>query len=237
MYRSLSAWREELLGPDGLLRDFGQDTVRVILRPTHAYQLLQIHRSHPDRMRDALEVDRLYDMLWSEANREPCLARVIAAERRDLHQDDYPYFTTRPDSTHLWTSTGDEIKDFLHESGLQFVTRRMTHFSERDLARQIDFIRTALARDRSRPPANVQANLHLGVGHEQLRVHEATFQHFALAVSVATCVRTSLSDGASVALNTALAGNESDCSECHPDSRRHYTAPMRRHSNRRSSDT
>jgi type 2 lantibiotic biosynthesis protein LanM len=144
IYRLLLARRDELLRADGLLSHFAQDTVRVILRPTHTYQLLQIHRLHPDRLRDALEVDRLYEKLWAGVKREPCLARVIAAERHDLHQDDYPYFTTRPDATQLWTSTGDEITDFLAESGLTLVVRRLNEMNERDLATQIDFIRTAL---------------------------------------------------------------------------------------------
>lgn len=144
IYRLLAARREELLAADGLVSRFSTDTVRVILRSTHAYQLLQIHRLHPDRMRDALEVDRLYEKLWAGVKREPRLARVIAAERHDLHQDDYPYFTTRPDSTHLWTSTGDEITDFLPERGLELVRRRLNELNERDLATQIEFIRTAL---------------------------------------------------------------------------------------------
>jgi lantibiotic modifying enzyme len=106
--------------------------------------MLQEHRLHPDRLRQALELDRLYDKLWAGVRQFPDLSRVVSAECQDLHQDDYPIFTTRPDSTALWTSTGSQLDDFLTESGLQLVERRVAQLDERDLDRQTRFIRTAL---------------------------------------------------------------------------------------------
>jgi type 2 lantibiotic biosynthesis protein LanM len=144
MYRLLAERQAELVAPGGPLSRFSQDPVRVVLRPTHAYQLLQEHRLRPDRLRNGLELDRHYDKLWISVKPFPYLARVIASECRDLHQDDYPFFTTRPASTHLWTSTGDQISDFLAEPGLELVVRRVARLDERDLAKQIGFIRVAL---------------------------------------------------------------------------------------------
>ena len=144
IYRLILKRRAELFSPGGPLRRFSQDPVRVILRATQAYQLLQEHRLRPDRLRNALELDRLFDKLWVGVKHLPYLARVIAAECHDLHQDDYPFFTTRPDSTHLWTSTGNQLGDFLAESGLQLVEHRLAQLDERDLTKQIWFIRTAL---------------------------------------------------------------------------------------------
>lgn len=146
IYRLLLERRAELVSPGGPLSRFSQDPVRVVLRSTRAYQLLQEHRLHPNRLRNALELDRLYDKLWGGVKPLPYfdLARVIAAECHDLHQDDYPFFTTRPDSTHLWTSTGDQISELLAESGQQLVERRVTQMDERDLTKQIWFIRAAL---------------------------------------------------------------------------------------------
>ncbi len=144
IYRLLIARRAKLVSPGGPLRRFSQDPVRIILRSTHAYQMLQEHRLRPDRLRNALELDRFYDKLWVGVRQFPYLARVINAECQDLHQDDYPIFTTRPASTHLWTSTGSQLSDFLDESGLQEVERRIDQLDEYDLAKQIRFIRTAL---------------------------------------------------------------------------------------------
>jgi lantibiotic modifying enzyme len=144
IYGLLLVRRAELVAPGGLLSRFSQDRVRVVLRPTHAYQLLQEHRLRPDLLRNALELDRHYDKLWVSVKHFPDLARAIAAEQYDLHQDDYPFFTTRPDSTNLWTSTGDQISGFLAEPGLETVKRRLAQLGKRDLKKQIRYIRAAI---------------------------------------------------------------------------------------------
>ncbi|MBN9389168.1 MAG: type 2 lantipeptide synthetase LanM [Chloroflexi bacterium] len=147
IYRLLSDRKAEFLAPGHLLRNFSQDLVRVVLRPTHAYQLLQEHRLRPDYLRNALDLDRHYDKLWVSVKHFHALARLIASECHDLHQDDYPFYTTRPDSTHLWTSTGNQISNFVTEPGLVLVERRLDRMNERDLANQIRFIRASLSSD------------------------------------------------------------------------------------------
>lgn len=57
---------------------------------------------------------------------------------------DIPMFTTRPESKHLWTSGGQQIADFLDDSGLDSVRRRLQQLSETDLARQSWIIRASL---------------------------------------------------------------------------------------------
>jgi type 2 lantibiotic biosynthesis protein LanM len=99
---------------------------------------------HPDMLRDALERDRLLDRLWAEIEHRPYLARVITAERNDLQQRDIPMFTTRPGSTHLWSSQNTLIANFFDEPSLAAVHRRLQQLSEADLRRQHWFIRASL---------------------------------------------------------------------------------------------
>jgi lantibiotic modifying enzyme len=54
-------------------------------------------------------------------------------------------FTTRPGSRHLWTSVEGKVADFLEESGLARVQRRLGQFSETDLNKQLWFVRASLA--------------------------------------------------------------------------------------------
>src|SRR6185503_19963340 len=74
----------------------------------------------------------------------PHLAKAIRAERDDLHNGDIPIFVTRPGSRDLWSSTRERIGDFLPESAMAGVRRRVEQLSENDLERQRWFVMASL---------------------------------------------------------------------------------------------
>jgi type 2 lantibiotic biosynthesis protein LanM len=141
VYRLLARRRDKL---DLLLARFADDPVRVVLRPTQIYGLLLTESFHPDFLRDALDRDRLFDRLWLEAENQPNLARVIAAEHRDLSEGDIPSFSTYPSSRDLWTSRGERIRDFLDEPSYDLVRHRIRLLGEEDLRRQLWLLRLSL---------------------------------------------------------------------------------------------
>lgn len=145
IYKLLLEHRDELLADDGLLMRFARDEVRAIVRATRVYGLLLQESSHPDMLRDALELDRFYDRLWLGINENKYLPKVIPSERADLLNGDIPMFTTQPGSRDVWSSTGTRIPDFLNESGLALVEQRLRAFGEDDLSQQLWFIRASLA--------------------------------------------------------------------------------------------
>jgi type 2 lantibiotic biosynthesis protein LanM len=106
--------------------------------------LLLHERTHPDVLRDALDRDRLFDWLWVEVERQPSLARTIAAERQDLEGGDVPCFTSRPGSRSIWTSAGVEITDYFDRTGLERVEARLRAMDDVDLERQRWFLRASL---------------------------------------------------------------------------------------------
>jgi len=145
LYRLLLRLRDELTSDDGPLQRFADDEVRVLLRSTMTYGLLLQEGAHPDLLRNALDRDRFFDRLWVGIEHRPYLAKVIPAERADLHRGDIPNFTTRADSRDLWTSAGEQVGDFFDQSGLDLVRRRLQQLNEDDLARQLWFVRASLA--------------------------------------------------------------------------------------------
>jgi type 2 lantibiotic biosynthesis protein LanM len=142
-YRLLLRRRADLLAVDGPLARFAGDDLRIVLRPTQTYAVLLREGFHPDMLRDALERDRLFDHLWIHVEHRPHLSKVIAAEVDDLENGDIPIFGTRPDSRDLWTSTGEPIKDFFDDIGIEVVRRRLSQFGADDLERQLWFIRAS----------------------------------------------------------------------------------------------
>jgi type 2 lantibiotic biosynthesis protein LanM len=143
-YQLLLEHRDTLLTENGLLARFADDEIRVIIRPTNVYGLMQRESFHPDVLRDGLDRDRFFDRLWVGINQRPSLAQLIPFERDDLENGDIPMFTTRPGSRDVWSSSGERITNFLPVSGLALAEQRVRQFSGDDLVRQMWFIRASL---------------------------------------------------------------------------------------------
>lgn len=144
VYHTLLRHRGELLAEEGPLASFGELEVRVILRPTKTYAQLLNEGYHPNMLRNALDRDRFFDRLWVDIERQPNLARVFPAERRDLQAGDVPFFTTVPNSLDLFDSSGERIPDFFPLTGMNLVRQRVEELSEEDFAKQEWFIRGSL---------------------------------------------------------------------------------------------
>ncbi len=143
VYELLVRHRDHLISA-GPLSLFAKDEVRFIARNTQTYGSLLEAGYHPDVLRDALDRDRLFDLLWIEVEHRPELARLIRAEQADLVQGDIPIFTTQPDSSDLWTSTKERIAGFFSRPSLSLVHRRLEIMGPQDLARQVGLIEGAL---------------------------------------------------------------------------------------------
>jgi type 2 lantibiotic biosynthesis protein LanM len=144
-YALLQTHHNELLSSNGPLARFAEDEVCVFLRSSRTYRHLLSESYHPDVLRNALDRDRLFDLLWIEVTDDAALSQVIQAERAELQVGDTPLFTARPTSRDLFSHTGLRLLDFFAEASLTSVRRRIEQLSPADCARQSWFIRASLA--------------------------------------------------------------------------------------------
>ena len=143
-YRLLLESRHELLAAGGPLECFADQPSRVVLRTTRGYALLLEESWHPDFLRDALDRDRFLDRLWVGAEQMPTWRAVARHEHRDLWRDDIPWFGAQPSSREIVASSGDQLPDFVAESGHAWVQRRIRAMGEDDLQRQLWLARISL---------------------------------------------------------------------------------------------
>ncbi|SCD52386.1 type 2 lantibiotic biosynthesis protein LanM [Streptomyces sp. Termitarium-T10T-6] len=108
-YTAIHDHRDELLAPDGPLRRFAGDEVRVVPRPTWTYTTLLDESTHPDLMRDAAERHRVLSLLRTPLLGVPALSGVEDEEIAELWCGDVPVFATRPGSGRLWSGTGRTV--------------------------------------------------------------------------------------------------------------------------------
>jgi type 2 lantibiotic biosynthesis protein LanM len=145
MLRFLVEERQALLAPGGALRAFADDPVRRLLRSTSAYGHLLEPSYHPDNLRDTLDRERLFDLLWKVSQGKAPLLRVIPAEKEDLRHGDIPYFSTRPDSRDLWDSRGERIPDVFATPALEIVAAHLLGIGEREIEEQVFIVRAAVS--------------------------------------------------------------------------------------------
>ena len=134
--------------------------VRHIVRATQRYALLLQESVHPDFLREGLERDKVLDNLWAEASMVSTLRRLVPSEHADLRLGDIPLFTTRPGQRHLWSSTGECIRDYFARDSLSEVRERLARMDEKDCAWQVSLIRKSMVSlDKGRGSARPAARL------------------------------------------------------------------------------
>lgn len=169
-YRLLTHNKRRLLAPAGPIRSFASDEVRAILRPTRSYAKLAVSSLHPDFLQNAIDQDRLFDRLWDGFADSESRSELIRAEKVDLSHGDIPIFASRPQSTSIWTSTGQEIRGFFPEPAFNVVRSRIQSLHPEDLARQLWFVQASLATlatgSDPRPITKVRTNRRYSRGQE-----------------------------------------------------------------------
>ncbi|MFF7633720.1 type 2 lanthipeptide synthetase LanM family protein [Kitasatospora sp. NPDC008050] len=143
-YETISAHRGELTGPGGLLAIFAEDRTRVVVRDTLRYATLLDESTHPDVLRDALDRDRLLDLLWRESAGDQARWPLVGAELAELWAGDIPLLTCRPAAARPAIG-GVTMAAAFAESGLARVTAQLHAMSRTDRYDQEWIIRASLA--------------------------------------------------------------------------------------------
>ena len=119
---------------------------RYLVSHTQKYAML-LNSSYPPRvMKDAGDRELLLHILWKGRSFESEVdRRIVDAEIYDLLNGDIPYFYFFMNSTALYDSRGNQIKDFFKCPPIENIYKRTNDLSEVDLRRQKRFIHLSLA--------------------------------------------------------------------------------------------
>jgi lantibiotic modifying enzyme len=115
-----------------LLRDCSDIQVRVVVRHTRGYLTLLADSTRPELLRDALDRDRAFDLLWAESAHDPVRWRTARQEVVDLWAHDVPLFCVRPGSTDVWGSTGQRLAGLLDRPSLEVALDTVRRMGETD---------------------------------------------------------------------------------------------------------
>ncbi|MEV7929706.1 type 2 lanthipeptide synthetase LanM family protein [Kitasatospora sp. NPDC088779] len=144
-YRAIEAGRDELVGPQGLLRGFAEDEVRVVARASLVYATLLDESTHPDVLRDAADRDEILSLLGTDALEASGWPALLDEEIAELWDGDIPLFTTRPGSSDLWSGTGRRLPGVLDRPGLDRVSDKIRAMGRTDRDEQEWIVRAAMA--------------------------------------------------------------------------------------------
>lgn len=175
------ASQSDLLLDGGPVDRFSDDPVRVILRPTRSYALLLDRANHPEALGDGLYQSLAFDHLWLDAAEWRSGAEIVLAEQKDLRAGDVPRFTSVPSSRTVWTSDGRVLPETLNEPSMDSVRRRIRCLDEKDIERQVSYIRTSMAALSGPSPEGVTASRPIGTSDRE----PSEFELLAAAAQVA----------------------------------------------------
>lgn len=153
-YDALSRHRDKIAA---VLRACAETEVRVVVRPTRGYVALLDQATDPSALADALDRERVFDVLWTSAANDPARWRLCPAETVDLWAGDVPLFTARPGGVDLRTSTGERVRDVLDRPGLAVALAKLAGLGEIDRRDQEWVISATLATRRPVRPHAVPA--------------------------------------------------------------------------------
>lgn len=147
------AHRDELAGPDGLLRQlFGGCRTRFLLRPTNVYSVLLKQLSPPDAWKEGPDRGMAFECLLrpfvqrAEPGPPPALWPLLQREREALERHDIPHFTIAADSADLVLADGRRVPGVFAESGLDLALERLEALRTEDIEAQVGLLRVAFHR-------------------------------------------------------------------------------------------
>jgi len=128
-----------------LIESWADVEVRLIVRSTQGYATLLDESTHPDVLRDALDRDRVLDLLWTESAGDPLRWQVCQYESVELWAGDVPYFAGRPSGMDLWSSEGLRVPGRFDRPGLRAALDKLDAMGEVDRRDQEWIISATLA--------------------------------------------------------------------------------------------
>ena len=128
-----------------LIESWADVEVRVVVRPTQGYATLLDESTHPDVLRDALDRDRVLDLLWTGSAGDPLRWQVSQYESVELWAGDVPYFAGRPSGLDVWSSEGLRVPGRYERPGLRAALDKLDAMGEVDRRDQEWIITATLA--------------------------------------------------------------------------------------------
>ncbi|MFD2386809.1 type 2 lanthipeptide synthetase LanM [Enterococcus rivorum] len=120
---------------------FGNTIARCILKPTQQYYDMLNYATHSSCMRDYLEREKLFENQWVFSYKNKL---SVNYEIEDLLTNDVPIFFTNVSKKNLFTSRGEEIKNYYSRTALDRVQNRIEFLSEEDKNYQLIMLNTSL---------------------------------------------------------------------------------------------
>ncbi|MEU2065088.1 type 2 lanthipeptide synthetase LanM family protein [Streptomyces sp. NPDC013455] len=144
-YDTVVRYRDELSEPTGPLAAGAEAVGRLVVRPTRLYATLLEEATHPQVLRDGLDRDAMFAVLWAESEGDPARQALIEYEIADLWDGDVPVFFHRPGSTEVFASDGSPVNGVLDTSGLASARAKLAAMSTVDRRAQEWIISATLA--------------------------------------------------------------------------------------------
>ncbi len=117
--------------------------IRVLLRHTQTYASILQEATHPQLLRDGLELDLHFFQLIRPVFVSPFVKTIFMAELLDLQNGDVPWFGAQPKSTTVVDARAQKLEGVLARDGFGHCHARMQAMGAEDMHFQMEIITAA----------------------------------------------------------------------------------------------
>ncbi|HGA3561359.1 TPA: type 2 lanthipeptide synthetase LanM family protein [Streptococcus agalactiae] len=126
------------------LKLFENLKVRYLVQDTQKYAMILHTSLHPDFMQDGKDRELFLCNLFKDYRSIQGDLNTVKYEIKDLLNLDIPYFQLNTSKTSLYSSCGEEIKNYFDISSIEKSRNKISCLSEKDLSQQIRLINIML---------------------------------------------------------------------------------------------
>ncbi|GAA0748787.1 type 2 lanthipeptide synthetase LanM family protein [Clostridium oceanicum] len=163
-----------------IMDNFKGNINRIIFRPTRNYTQLLNTSYHPDLLRN--EEDRIVFFSRIFSNVEDSENQIVGLEFNNLMNNEVPSFNCRLDCKNIYDMKKNICIDYLDQTPLKLVYKRIMNFSEKDLYLQLRFIHIAFESKKSDYHKDITPIKFHQINNNQLEIYSKKYIDLAIEI-------------------------------------------------------
>lgn len=118
---------------------------RFLVRLTYCYSEVLRKSYEPKYLSSNYEYNMLLEHLWRGYDTTLVNASIIQSEINQMHNNEVPYFFTKPSSKHLYDGSGHIIvKNYFRRSGYEHILEKISSINDNSRKKQVNILRRSL---------------------------------------------------------------------------------------------
>ncbi|WP_294762733.1 type 2 lanthipeptide synthetase LanM family protein [uncultured Lactobacillus sp.] len=137
--------KQDFLTVHNIWDNFNKGNYRIVFKNTNAYGVILSILDNPKYAQSEKKTISILDLLKTGNNANSSIYNIFSSEVADIRNGDIPYFYKKSCGSEVYNSSDDQIYSSKIFKGIGEYRTRILKLSDKDIKKQIDFIKIAMA--------------------------------------------------------------------------------------------